>query len=220
VPWSTLRVRRSAPGKNARLAAGVRAIYRRLDRKLTAFRRRSGLACLPGCGECCRSTEVEATVLELLPLALDLCRRGKAEEILDRLRGSEEPERCLLFSERPLGRSGGHCTAYSWRPLLCRLFGFSSMENREGRPELVACRLVRAADPGLTEEAAVAAAQGRPAAPLMRDCSMAVYRLDPVLGSGALPVNVALRQALERVALASRLRGKGCIPISGAARLH
>jgi hypothetical protein len=94
------------------------------------------------------------------------------------------------------------------------------MENREGRPKLVACRLVRTADPGLTEEAAAAAAQGRPAAPLMRDFSMAVYRLDPVLGCGALPVNEALRQALERVALAARLRGKSCTLLPRAARLH
>jgi Fe-S-cluster containining protein len=202
------------------LAAGVQAIYRRLDRKLTAFRRRSGLACLPGCGECCRSTEVEATVLELLPLALDLCRRGKAEETLDRLRDGGEPERCLLFSELPLGRFGGHCTAYSRRPLLCRLFGFSTVENREDRPELVACRLVRASDPARTGNAAAAAAQGRMAAPLMRDFSLAVYRLDPVLGSGALPINAALHQALERVALSLGLAGRGGRPRPAASRLN
>jgi len=216
---STIRARRPAPGaRDARLAAGVLALYRRLDGKLAAFRRRSGLACLPGCGECCRSTEVEATVLELLPLALDLCRRGKAEEALDRLLDIREPDRCLLFSELPLGRFGGHCTAYSRRPLLCRLFGFSALEQSEGRPELVACRLVRAADPARTGRAA--AAQGRMAAPLMRDFSMAVYRLDPALGSGALPINAALRQALERVALSLALAGRSGRPRPAASRLH
>ncbi len=219
--WSTGRSSRSAQGpRDARLAVGVQTIYRRLDRRLATFRRRSGLACPPGCGECCGSTEVEATVLELLPLALDLCRRGKAEEVMDRLHSGREPERCLLFSEQPLGCFGGHCTVYPRRPLLCRLFGFSSMENREGRPELVACRLVRAADPARTGEAAVAAAQGRLAAPLMRDYSMAVYRLDPALGSGALPINAALRQALERVGLALGLGSRSHRLQPAAARLH
>jgi Fe-S-cluster containining protein len=200
---------RWSPGpRDARLVAGVQAIYLRLDRRTAAFRRRSGLACLPGCGECCRSAEVEATVLELLPLALELRRRGRAEEVLERIRGSQTPERCVLFSERPLGRFGGHCTEYVRRPLLCRLFGFAAMENREGRPDLVACRPMREADPGRVGQAAAKAAQCQLAVPLMRDFTMAIYRLDPVLGSGALPINAALRQALERVALSLGLRGR------------
>jgi Fe-S-cluster containining protein len=193
--------------RDARLAAGARAIYRRLDRRIAAFRRRSGLACPAGCGECCRSTEVEATILEMLPLALELHRRGRTEEVLDRLRGGQAPERCVLFSERPQGPFGGHCTEYSLRPLLCRLFGFAAMENREGEPELVACRLIREADPSLTAEATESVARSRLAAPLMRAYTLAMYRLDPVLGSSALPINTALKQALERVALAQGLSG-------------
>jgi Fe-S-cluster containining protein len=200
-------VRWSMGPRDARLATGVRAIYRRLDRRIAAFRRSSGLACLAGCGECCRSTEVEATILELLPLALDLHRRGRTEGVLEPLRGPQFPERCLLFSERALGRFGGHCTEYSRRPLLCRLFGFAAMENREGEPELVACRLIREAEPTLTAEAAESVVRGRLAAPLMRAYTLAMYRLDPVLGSAVLPINAALKQALERVALAQGLSG-------------
>lgn len=195
--------------RDARLAAGVQAICHRLDRRIAAFRRRSGLACLPGCGECCRSTEVEATLLELLPLALELVRRRRAEEILGRLRLSRAPGRCLLFSERPLGRFGGHCTEYQRRPLLCRLFGFAAMENREGRPELAACGLIRQAEPMRVRQAATGVSGGKLAAPRMRDYIMALYRLEPVLGSGALPINEALRQALERVSLALRLGERG-----------
>lgn len=193
--------------RDARLAARVLAIYRRLDRRLAAFRRRCGLACLPGCGECCRSTEVEATVLELLPLALELCRRGWEKELLGRLADSQEPGRCILFSERPLGRFAGHCAEYSRRPLLCRLFGFAAMEDRGGNPELVACRLIRQAGPKRMRQAALAVTCGRLAAPLMRHFTTAMYRLEPVLGSGALPINEALRQALQRVALAAKLSG-------------
>jgi Fe-S-cluster containining protein len=194
--------------RDARLAARARAIYRRLDCRLAAFRRRSGLACLPGCGECCRSTEVEATVLELLPLALELCRRRAAEKVLGRLHGSQAQAPCILFSERPLGRFAGHCTEYSRRPLLCRLFGFSAMEDREGNPELVACRLIRQAYPVRAGKAAAAVAQGRLVVPIMNAYTTAMSRMEPVLGSGALPINEALRQALQRVALAARLSGR------------
>jgi hypothetical protein len=38
--------------------------------------------------------------------------------------------------------------------------------------------------------------------------SLAMYRLDPGLGTQALPINAALRQALERVALERRWRDR------------
>ena len=189
-----------------RLAAAVRALYRRLDRRTSSFRRASGLSCPPGCGECCLSAEVEATELELLPLALHLQREGSLTGLLERLREGEGGGVCVFHSREPLGRFGGRCTVYSWRPLVCRLFGFASAAGAGGRPELAVCRAMRSADP--TAARAAAEAAGRLTPPVMRAWSLAVYRLDPVLGSSPLPVNDALRQALERVALEQGLRGR------------
>jgi Fe-S-cluster containining protein len=191
----------------ARPAAAVRALYRRLDRRIASFRRAAGLACPRGCGECCLSPEVEATVLEMLPLALQLRRQGLLAPTLGRLGGGEPPRRCLFYSPAPLGAFGGHCTMYAWRPLLCRLFGFAAVAGSGGRPELAVCGRMRAADPERAQAAAAAVRSGRLEAPLMRDWSLAAYRLDPTLGSSPLPINAALKQALERVGLEDGLRG-------------
>ncbi|OHD74519.1 MAG: hypothetical protein A2V99_08515 [Spirochaetes bacterium RBG_16_67_19] len=192
----------------------MRALYRRLDRRITSFRRVSGLGCPPGCGECCLSPEVEATVLEMLPLALDLRRRGLVEPTLARLGpGGEPPRPCLFYSPAPLGAFGGHCSVYPWRPLLCRLFGFAAVAGPEGRPELAVCGRMRAALPDRTRAAAAAVLAGRLRAPLMRDWSLAAYRLDPALGANPLPINSALKQALERVGLEQGLRAQ---PAHGA----
>jgi Fe-S-cluster containining protein len=193
----------------ARPAAAVRALYRRLDRRIASFRRASGLGCPPGCGECCLSPEVEATVLEMLPLALDLRCRGLLESTLARLgSGGEPPRPCLFYSPAPLGAFGGHCSVYPWRPLLCRLFGFAAVAGPEGRPELAVCGRMRAALPDRARAAAAAVLAGRLRAPLMRDWSLAAYRLDPALGANPLPINSALKQALERVGLEQDLRGR------------
>jgi Fe-S-cluster containining protein len=194
-------------GRYARPAAAVRALYRRLDRRIASFRRASGLGCPPGCGECCLSPEVEATVLEMLPLVLDLRRRGLLASTLERL-GVGAPRRCLFYSPAPLGAFGGHCSVYPWRPLLCRLFGFASVAGPQGRPELAVCGRMRAAVPDRTRTAAAAVLAGRLRAPLMRDWSLAAYRLDPALGANPLPLNSALKQALERVGLEQGLRGR------------
>jgi len=192
----------------ARPAAALRALYRRLDRRIASFRRSSGLGCPPGCGECCLSPEVEATVLEMLPLALDLRRRGLLESTLARLGPGEPPRRCLFYSPAPLGAFGGLCSVYPWRPLLCRLFGFAAVAGPEGRPELAVCGRMRAAIPDQTRAAAAAVLAGRLRAPLMRDWSLAAYRLEPALGANPLPLNSALKQALERVGLERSLRGR------------
>ena len=195
-------------GHYARPAAAVRALYRRLDRRIAAFRRAAGLACPPGCGECCLSPEVEATVLEMLPLALRLRRDGRLARTLAGLGSREPPRRCVFYSPDPLGAFGGHCTVYPWRPLLCRLFGFASVADPESRPELAVCGRMRAADPGSARAAAEAVAAGRLKAPVMRDWSLAAYRLDPALGSGPQPINTALKQALERVGLEEGLKAR------------
>ncbi len=191
----------------ARPAAAIRALYRRLDRRIACFRRASGLGCPAGCGECCRSPEVEAAVLEMLPLAFHLRRRGLLEPTLARLGRGEPPRRCLFYSPAPLGAFGGHCSVYPWRPLMCRLFGFAAAAGAGGRPELAVCRVMGAAIPSRAQAAAQAVRSGGLKAPVMRDWSLGAYRLDPVLGAGPLPLNVALKQALERVGLEDRLRG-------------
>jgi Fe-S-cluster containining protein len=192
----------------ARPAVAVRALYRRLGRRIASFRRASGLGCPPGCGECCLSPEVEATVLEMLPLVLDLRRRGLLDSTLGRLGPAEPPRPCLFYSPAPLGVFGGHCSVYPWRPLLCRLFGFASVADPGGRPELAVCGRMRAAIPDRTRAAAAAVLAGRLRAPLMRDWSLVAYRLDPALGANPLPINSALKQALERVGLEQGLRAR------------
>ncbi len=170
----------------ARPAAAVRALYRRLDRRIASFRRASGLGCPPGCGECCLSPEVEATVLEMLPLALDLRRRGLLEPTLARLGpGGEPPRPCLFYSPAPLGAFGGHCSVYPWRPLLCRLFGFAAVAGPEGRPELAVCGRMRAALPDRSAGGRGGGAGRPPARPA--HARLVPGRLPPGPGAGRQP---------------------------------
>ena len=68
--------------------------------------------------------------------------------------------------------------------------------------------------------AAAAVDAGSLQAPIMGEWSLAMYRLDPGLGTQALPINAALRQALERVGLEGRLRARGAVSTGRAAPLQ
>lgn len=179
-------------------------LYRRLDLHTRSLRALSGLRCPPGCGRCCLSTEVEATVLEMLPAALRLQREGRLETTLASLEAP--PASCHLYAEQARPPGGGHCGLYAHRALVCRLFGFAAALDSEGRRELSTCRLIRAAQPELAARADGAVREGTILAPIMPNYSMELFGIDPSLGSRRLPINLALAQALEMVGLGSRGR--------------
>ena len=167
-------------------------LYHSLDQAIARFQKSSGLRCLPGCGECCENPKVETTVLEMLPLAADLFQRREAEKIIERLNGLPPESICVFYQKNSAAAAKGCCTAYSFRPTICRLFGFSTVNDKRGKPELVTCRLMK--EHFFKQYAQVNATQ----APAMRDYSQQVFNIDCALGKDRLPINQALRVALER----------------------
>lgn len=187
-----------------RLAQAVSRLYRRLDLDSRRFQLHSGLRCLPACGRCCLSADVEATVLEMLPAALHLAQVGRLESHRDRLGRQPEARECVLYRGEPPAAAPGHCGLYAHRPLVCRLFGFSAVLDREGRREVVGCRLIRQEQAEASARAAEEVRGGAVAIPMVGEYRMRLYGIDPTLGSRPLPINAALAQALEMVALRRR----------------
>ncbi|MDK9706667.1 MAG: YkgJ family cysteine cluster protein [Desulforhopalus sp.] len=118
------------------------SIYRQLDAAVAAFAERTGLSCPQGCGHCCLSENVEATVLECLPLAFTLFRDGQADALLQQLEDAGDRGRCVLY--RPDLTQAGlwGCSQYATRPVVCRLFGFAGNRDRDGVPRLAMCRVI------------------------------------------------------------------------------
>jgi len=194
----------------------VLAEFRTVDRAIDGFVAASGLACPPGCGACCNSPEVEATTVELLPMAEALAADGRADEALAALDdalargrletalGAPAPSRCVMFRPDPVDPARGRCGAYTVRPLVCRLFGFGTRQTRTGRVELVACRVMRASDPARMQRVE-SDSELLSLAPVMADHAQALGVEGEV--ARLRPINVALRDALERVVLARRMHG-------------
>jgi Fe-S-cluster containining protein len=185
-------------------AEAVSRLYRRLDLHVRSFRSFSGLECLPGCGRCCLSPEVEATVLEMLPAAFQLGRQGRIEQSLVLLEAPPPPLTCLLYVPEPQPPALGHCSLYERRALLCRLFGFAATLDRDGHRELATCGRIRATHLGLAAQADEAVRHGTAMVPVISNYRMALYGIDPSLGSRPLPINVAIAEALHMVGLDSR----------------
>lgn len=164
-------------------------VYSHLDRHVSAFKRRSGMACVAGCGQCCQNGELNAAMLEFLPAAYDLYLRGEAEEILDQI-ASKQDSICVFYN--PISQ-GLHCTLYTKRGLICRLFGFSVKTDKHGNRVLVTCSLIKNSMDKLPSGELLEKA------PSLSSYYMRLYGIDPISWGRQIPVNQAIKEAIEKV---------------------
>ncbi len=165
--------------------------YRAVDSAAASFAEISGLACPPGCGQCCQTPEIQATALEMLPMARSIIDSKRQDSL-----GDLDPGTCVFFEQG--SRPGlGRCRAYDLRPLVCRLFGYAARRDKAGLPEFAACH-VHSAE---SSEALARARKMAREAPVFGDEFTKLASLDPGQGWDLLPINTALKRALERVHL-------------------
>jgi len=174
--------------------------YRRLDKMIARFQAATGIYCPDGCGICCLEWWVEASILELLPLALEIYSKRQEEEILISIQEKEKDQdlKCVLLLHEQPQDGKGLCGYYDFRPLLCRLFGFASRKNKYNKPEFSPCRIIKSADPDGVKRAEIAVSEGLKA-PVYQEAFMRIASINPGMGYRILPINQAIKGALEHL---------------------
>ena len=173
-------------------------LYRTIDRAIGRLQKATGIACVPGCGSCCERDTFDVHPVECFLLAFELYRRGRLRDFEDFMRYGTEKRQCLFYTAQ--GNGNGSCSVYAWRPLTCRLFGFSSRKNKYGKQELVTCTAIK-------QTGAFARANGYLTTTTTLSLSDYAYRLYAL--PAALPykragINEAIRAALMRIALITK----------------
>ncbi len=174
----------------------VEMLFYQLEQETAQFQKATGLGCVPGCGKCCTHSEVEASPLEFLPWAFHMFLNGEAEETLTKLNETQSAT-CILF--KPITLLGqGRCGDYKYRGLICRLFGSAATTDKYGHLRLATCSIIKegqeenyqAASEAITKDLQV---------PIFSDYYMQLNQIDFRLGNIVLPINKALKMALEEV---------------------
>lgn len=166
-----------------------------LHHEIAAFQGWSKLACKAGCGKCCTKPDIEATVLEFIPLAHHLYITNQCFEWLERLKNTESSV-CVIFESPAPG--SGRCSAYPYRGLICRLFGFSARINKHAQKELVTCQVIKSEQ--ALPYAEVLEKVGHDALiPVMSHYYMRMLAIDSDLARNFYPINEAIKRAIETV---------------------
>lgn len=187
------------------LAQDVTIIFDEMSSVFSQYQKDSGLTCFAGCGKCCLNPDVQATVLEMLPMALDFYDRGIAESMLEKL-STEKKSSCPIYLSYSLDGSFGGCSEYRTRPTICRVFGASARQGKKGK-ELSVCRKIKE---NRVFEYQGASAQAN-SAPLMEEWAKKVTVLSYKYSSNFLPIGQALIEALEIVLTKSYYSDSGSI---------
>jgi Fe-S-cluster containining protein len=165
-------------------------LYEDMSLTFSTYQNSVGLQCPPDCGKCCLKPDIEATVFEMIPMALKILDEGRVDEYLERLDQLNDGI-CINFI--PLATDGkGRCGQYAERPSVCRMFGVAGFLNKRREITLSICKHLKNMYPQEVNP------EG---APILSFWSSQMATLDPRLVQDFLPLNQALKIALEKVVL-------------------
>jgi len=177
------------------LSRQVQTVMDAIGEDYAKYQRDRGLFCRSGCGECCQHPGIEATVLEMLPLAFRLIAEQRADQVLTDL-ADREDARCYFYQSHSEDRKQGQCSVYQQRPGICRFFGAAGTTGKTGEYQLSTCRNIKTDHPTAYADTLIALESDPP--PLIRHGQEQIRQLDPELASKPMPLNQALATALEK----------------------
>jgi Fe-S-cluster containining protein len=167
--------------------------YKEIEVVFSEFQKENKLSCPEGCGACCQFPEIEASPVEMFPMALFLIKENKAHELLSKL--DESPLQCILYQPRSLNGDIGSCGAYEYRPSICRMFGVAGISSKDHQRKYSICGKLKAEKSREIEELEAR----RPAPPMMNEWTHKLLQFHPEILQKRMPINLALKEALEKL---------------------
>jgi uncharacterized protein len=176
----------------------VEELFNKLEKEIASFQSQTNLQCLSGCGKCCTKPDIDASPLEFFPWAFHLYLNGEAESMLATL-NSKTITNCHLYLPLTLiDRNNGSCSNYKYRGLICRLFGYAASRDKYGELRLATCKIIKENQEENYNNTEEAIDKGL-YVPIFTDYYMNLTQVDFRLGTTILPINQALKLAIEEI---------------------
>ncbi|MEW6526515.1 MAG: YkgJ family cysteine cluster protein [Spirochaetota bacterium] len=173
-------------------------LYEEIETIISNVKSLFSVSCPNGCGQCCNTAcyNIEASIIEMLPLCVYLYENNSYQFWLDKAFSNL----CPFYDSETLYNNVGNCAVYEYRPLVCRLFGFSFMKNKYGAIVPVACTTLQKQYTQKKEMVGIHTSEF----PQMSSLSMQSMMINPVNGE-RFPINEAFIKSMEYVILKMRL---------------
>ncbi len=175
-------------------------LYDDLERETLSFQNRWTLRCPPLCGHCCNrpARNIETTLLEMLPVAMEMVSAGRQENLRMLFIGKKPEEEPCLFYQFQDNPDQGQCSIYENRALICRLFGFSGQIDKYGKPRIALCKMVTKEHSTIPSAFLTMAEESLPF-PIFTHYGTRLKNLYPRATDQLYPINISFLMALEYI---------------------
>lgn len=172
--------------------AKLSKIYENIEKQVASLKSKTCLSCIKDCGECCKRFEPYISVFEAVPLAKYLRDNPDKHEIYKKnvAKNREKWTACPFYD------SEKHCTVYPIRPLICRLFGFSSNRNRQNKIIFSTCSKIEQAMPEKVKVARAMTENGLDV-PVYQDIAAQIQNIDFQLATDYHSFSKSVKVALD-----------------------
>lgn len=169
----------------ALLTQQVLELYTDLDKH-----QKNLVMCSTGCRICCNTpaVNIEATILEFLPLAVHLINTNE-QNWIDLAEKATDEDCCVLFQPNIELKPEGGCLFHEFRPLVCRLFG-ASFALRKDQRQILACHILHEKVQKFMD-----------LLPNAQDYRTRLLSIDFFLSQDIYGINTALKKAIQYVGL-------------------
>lgn len=176
----------------------VEKIFKAMDRDLSRFRKVTGVGCPEGCILCCLKPDLEASVLEFLPLAWHLVKTHQHEAVLDKIESGQNV--CISLNTVRSDSSAPGCGFYAHRGAICRLFGSAALRNsKNGQISMYSCKVQKENHEnewnGITSKI-----NQLENPPIVSGYYYQLMAIDPHMAADYNPINQSIYKAISKVA--------------------
>jgi len=168
-------------------------IYQESHDSFQSFQQQTGLTCPPDCGGCCLSTEIGASILEMLPSAMNLYDLNLAEKTLHTLEQLDEIYQCIFYVKLSENGRTGRCSNYKFRPCICRSFGAATIRDKTGKKIISVCKEIK------IQKLIDLNQINLGGAPIIGEFSSRILCMEFSQNTQVKPINQALKEALRHV---------------------
>jgi uncharacterized protein len=174
----------------------IEKIFSDLNTEINLFKVNSGLRCPDNCCFCCKTDNIEATILEFLPIAYYLHKIGMSEFYFNKLEKFDLRSICIFCNDNFSESKKSGCEFYQYRGLICRLFGFSGKKDKYNKPMLITCQKIKNTYPEQFSLIEIEINSGLEI-PILRNYYLMLYGIDYSLSDKMYPINQAIKYALN-----------------------
>ncbi|MBI9065827.1 MAG: hypothetical protein JEZ09_00965 [Salinivirgaceae bacterium] len=142
---------------------------------------------------------IEASVLEFLPLAYHIYINNQIDEFLDKLNSSITM--CVLLNSIRIidSPTNSGCKNYAHRGLICRLFSSSAIRVKDNSYAVYTCKDIKIQDPEKFS-LAIRNLNENINAPIAEEWVSKLLEIDDTMGGDYNPINKSIEKAIMKVA--------------------